>query len=221
MEEAEKALQALSLVAIVVLTAVVFDLISEPDEDVEVVYVMVDNRIVFEENTTVIELDRSEVARIASFNIKVFGDTKMSNAVVVAELVELFQAYDMVAVQEIKDIDEEVPYLFLDELNGVAGQGNVTDQTLNWSMVLSERGRPTGGRQDLAGTVCLLLPAHGVQALDNGTLYDDSTNDSFQRALHGLLHAPGSFGRGHRNGPGHRERPHQADLGGRGDECAW
>ena len=163
MEGSEKALQALSLVAIVVLTAVVFDLISEPDEDVEVVYVMVDNRIVFEENTTVIELDRSEVARIASFNIKVFGDTKMSNAVVVAELVELFQAYDMVAVQEIKDIDEEVPYLFLDELNGVAGQGNVTDQTLNWSMVLSERSRPTGGRQDLAGTVCLLLPAHGVQ----------------------------------------------------------
>ena len=163
MEGGEKALQALSLVAIVVLTAVVFDLISEPDEDVEVVYVMVDNRIVFEENTTVIELDRSEVARIASFNIKVFGDTKMSNAVVVAELVELFQAYDMVAVQEIKDIDEEVPYLFLDELNGVAGQGNVTDQTLNWSMVLSERSRPTGGRQDLAGTVCLLLPAHGVQ----------------------------------------------------------
>ena len=126
--------------------------ISEPDEDVEVVYVMVDNRIVFEENTTVIELDRSEVARIASFNIKVFGDTKMSNAVVVAELVDLFQAYDMVAVQEIKDIDEEVPYLFLDELNGVAGQGNVTDQTLNWSMVLSERKlanrRTTGPRRN-------------------------------------------------------------------------
>ena len=31
-----------------------------------------------------VELDRSEVARIASFNIKVTGDAKMSNATVVA-----------------------------------------------------------------------------------------------------------------------------------------
>ncbi|MGB0725863.1 MAG: hypothetical protein ACPGQO_03655, partial [Candidatus Poseidoniaceae archaeon] len=139
MDGREKALQALSLVAIVVLTAVVFDLVGEPDADPEVVYVLVDNRILIEENATVVELDRSEVARIASFNIKVFGDTKMSNATVVAELVDLFQAYDMVAVQEIKDIDEEVPYLFLDELNGVAGQDNVSHQALNWSMVLSER----------------------------------------------------------------------------------
>ena len=36
---------ALSLVAIVVLTAVVFDLVGEPDADPEVVYVLVDNRI--------------------------------------------------------------------------------------------------------------------------------------------------------------------------------
>ncbi|RJV00861.1 MAG: hypothetical protein DWC11_05360, partial [Candidatus Poseidoniales archaeon] len=93
----EKGLQSLSLVAIVVLSAVVFDLLSEPDQDPEIVYVLVDNRMMFDENSTVIELDRSEVARIASFNIKVFGDTKMSNATVVAELVDLFQAYDMVA----------------------------------------------------------------------------------------------------------------------------
>ncbi|MED5498195.1 MAG: hypothetical protein VX845_00810, partial [Candidatus Thermoplasmatota archaeon] len=77
MDGREKALQALSLVAIVVLTAVVFDLVGEPDADPEVVYVLVDNRILIEENATVVELDRSEVARIASFNIKVFGDTKM------------------------------------------------------------------------------------------------------------------------------------------------
>ena len=45
MDGREKALQALSLVAIVVLTAVVFDLVGEPDADPEVVYVLVDNRI--------------------------------------------------------------------------------------------------------------------------------------------------------------------------------
>ncbi|MEC8266513.1 MAG: endonuclease/exonuclease/phosphatase family protein [Candidatus Thermoplasmatota archaeon] len=181
MDGREKALQALSLVAIVVLTAVVFDLVGEPDADMEVVYVLVDNRILIEENATVVELDRSEVARIASFNIKVFGDTKMSNATVVAELVDLFQAYDMVAVQEIKDIDEEVPYLFLDELNGIAGQGNVSNQTLNWSMVLSER---TGQQEDDKHSqeqYAYYFRPTVFRSLDNGTLYDDSTNDSFQR----------------------------------------
>ena len=62
---------------------------------------------------------------MASFNIKVFGDTKMSNQTVVSELVDIFQRYDMIAVQEIKDIDEEVPYLFLDELNKFNNPENI------------------------------------------------------------------------------------------------
>ena len=181
MDGREKALQALSLVAIVVLTAVVFDLVGEPDADPEVVYVLVDNRILIEENTTVVELDRSEVARIASFNIKVFGDTKMSNATVVAELVDLFHAYDMVAVQEIKDIDEEVPYLFLDELNGVAGQDNASNQTLNWSMVLSERSGQQDDDKNSQEQYAYYYRPTVFRSLDNGTLYDDSTRDSFQR----------------------------------------
>ena len=135
MNGTEKGLQALSLVAIVILSAVVLDLLSEPEQDPEIVYVLVDNRIVIDENTTVEELSRDDVARVASFNIKVFGDTKMSNSTVVDELVDLFQDYDLVAVQEIKDIDEEVPFLFLDELNGVDDQGDGFNQALlgTWS----------------------------------------------------------------------------------------
>ena len=76
MNGSEKGLQALSLVAIVILSAVVMDLLGEPDQDPEIVYVLVDNRIVIDENTTVEELSREDVARVASFNIKVFGDTK-------------------------------------------------------------------------------------------------------------------------------------------------
>ncbi len=86
MNGSEKGLQALSLVAIVILSAVVMDLLSEPDQDPEIVYVLVDNRIIIDENTTVEELSRDDVARVASFNIKVFGDTKMSNSTVVDEL---------------------------------------------------------------------------------------------------------------------------------------
>lgn len=181
MNGSEKGLQALSLIAIVILSIIVVDLLSKPDQESEIVYVTIDNRVTIDENFTTEELNRSEVARVASFNIKVFGDTKMSNATVVAELVEIFQDYDMVAVQEIKDIDEEVPYLFLDELNGVAGQENLTNQTLEWGMVLSERSGMQEDDKNSQEQYAFYYKPTVFTSMDNGTLYDDSTNDSFQR----------------------------------------
>ncbi|HJM55045.1 MAG TPA: endonuclease/exonuclease/phosphatase family protein [Poseidonia sp.] len=181
MSSSEKGLQALSLIAIVILSIVTIDLLSEPEKKADVVYVMIDNRIIMDENFTVEELDRTEVARVASFNIKVFGDTKMSNQTVVAELVELFQDYDLVAVQEIKDIDEEVPYLFLDELNHVEGQENLTNQSLEWGMVLSQRSGLQDDDKNSQEQYAFYYKPTVFTSLDNGTLYDDSTNDSFQR----------------------------------------
>jgi endonuclease/exonuclease/phosphatase family metal-dependent hydrolase len=181
MNGGEKGLQALSLIAIVILSIVTIDLLNEPEQEPEIVYVLIDNRITVDENFTAEKLDRSEVARVATFNIKVFGDTKMSNATVVEELVELFQDYDMVAVQEIKDIDEEVPYLFLNELNGVAGQENLTNQTMEWKMVLSERSGMQDDDKNSQEQYAYYYRPTVFTSLDNGTLYDDSTNDSFQR----------------------------------------
>ena len=181
MNGGEKGLQALSLIAIVILSIVTIDLLNEPEQEPEIVYVLIDNRITIDENFTAEKLDRSEVARVATFNIKVFGDTKMSNATVVEELVELFQDYDMVAVQEIKDIDEEVPYLFLNELNGVAGQENLTNQTMEWKMVLSERSGMQDDDKNSQEQYAYYYRPTVFTSLDNGTLYDDSTNDSFQR----------------------------------------
>ncbi|WP_338172936.1 endonuclease/exonuclease/phosphatase family protein [Candidatus Poseidonia alphae] len=181
MNGGEKGLQALSLIAIVILSIVAIDLLNEPEQDPEIVYVLIDNRVTIDENFTAEELDRSEVARVATFNIKVFGDTKMSNVTVVAELVELFQDYDMVAVQEIKDIDEEVPYLFLNELNGIAGQENLTNQSREWEMVLSERSGMQDDDKNSQEQYAFYYKPTVFTSMDNGTLYDDSTNDSFQR----------------------------------------
>ena len=181
MNGSEKGLQALSLAAIVILSAVVMDLLSEPDQDPEIVYVMVDNRIIIDGNTTVEELSRDDVARVASFNIKVFGDTKMSNATVVEELVDLFQHYDLVAVQEIKDIDEEVPFLFLDELNDVGAQGDVLNQTLPWNMVLSQRSGLQEDDRNSQEQYAYYYNPTVFRPMDNGPLYDDSVNASFQR----------------------------------------
>ena len=177
----EKGLQAISLIAIVILSVVSINLLSEKDDEAEIVYVLVDNRIIVNENFTVEELDRTEVARIATFNIKVFGDTKMNNQTVVDELVDVFQRYDMVAVQEIKDIDEEVPYLFLDELNKLPGDENSSNHTNEWNMVLSQRSGMQEDDKNSQEQYAFYYKPAIFTPQDNGTLYDDSTNDSFQR----------------------------------------
>ena len=180
MNGSEKWLQAISLIAIVVLSIIAIDLLNDKYEDSEIVYVVIDNRITIDENYTVEELDRSEVARVASFNIKVFGDTKMSNQTVVSELVDIFQRYDMVAVQEIKDIDEEVPYLFLDELNNFNNLSNSSNAN-EWEMVLSIRSGTQEDDKNSQEQYAFYYRPTVFAALDNGTLYDDSSNDSFQR----------------------------------------
>jgi len=177
----EKGLQAISLIAIVILSVVSINLLSEKDDEAEIVYVLVDNRIIVNENFTVEELDRTEVARVATFNIKVFGDTKMSNQTVVDELVDVFQRYDMVAVQEIKDIDEEVPYLFLDELNKLPGDENSSNHTNEWNMILSQRSGMQEDDKNSQEQYAFYYKPAIFTPQDNGTLYDDSTNDSFQR----------------------------------------
>ena len=177
----EKGLLAISLIAIVILSVISINLLSEPDDEAEIVYVLVDNRIIVDENFTVEELDRTEVARVATFNIKVFGDTKMGNQTVVDELVDVFQRYDMVAVQEIKDIDEEVPYQFLDELNKYPGPENSSNHTNEWNMVLSQRSGMQEDDKNSQEQYAFYYKPTIFTSLDNGTLYDDSTNDSFQR----------------------------------------
>lgn len=180
MNGSEKGLQAISLIAIVILSIITIDLLSEDDDENEIVYVVIDNRITIDEDYTVEELDRSEVARVASFNIKIFGDTKMGNQTVVTELVDIFQRYDLIAVQEIKDIDEEVPYLFLDELNNFNNLSNSTNLT-EWELVLSERSGMQEDDQHSQEQYAFYYKPTVFTAIDNGTIYDDWTNDSFQR----------------------------------------
>jgi len=181
MNGSEKWLQALSLVAIIILATITIDLLSEEDGEAEIVYVLVDNRIIVDENFTIEPLDRNEVARVATFNIKVFGDTKMSNQTVVDELVDIFQRYDMVAVQEIKDIDEEVPYLFLNELNLVPGENNTSTSSNQWNMLLSARSGMQEDDRNSQEQYAFYYKPTIFSPMNNGTLFDDSVNDSFQR----------------------------------------
>ena len=172
----ENRLIALALIAIIVLTAVAVDLLNEDKEStIEYIYI---EKVIDERTEPILDnetepLNRSEVARVATFNIKVFGKTKIAKAEVVAELVTIFERYDLVAVQEIKDIDEQVPYQFLDELNN--------NSSIDWKMVLSIRSGLQEDDQNSQEQYAYYYRSDVFISLDNGTLYNDSAKDSFQR----------------------------------------
>ena len=66
------------------------------------VYVEVEGEDVDDTEARSESRSREDVARIATFNIKIFGETKMGKADVVSELVNITLRYDMLVVQEIK-----------------------------------------------------------------------------------------------------------------------
>ena len=173
-------LQALSLVAILILAPMTIHLVVHKDENTVFVYVDssddsedkdsegLDDETIARE---IPELNRSEVARIATFNIKVFGETKMGKPEVVSVLVDTVLQYDMVSVQEIKDIDQTVPYDFLQQIN------NRSNST--WDMLLSER----SGQQedDTYQEQYAFYYNTTVFSPINGSLYNDSEFDLFQK----------------------------------------
>ncbi|MCH1422414.1 MAG: endonuclease/exonuclease/phosphatase family protein [Candidatus Poseidoniaceae archaeon] len=174
-------LQGLSLAAILILAPIALQSLLTDDADVVYVEVPSEGEIttVYIENSSTTndarapELNRSDVARIASFNIKVFGETKMSKPAVVDVLVDVVLSYDLVAVQEIKDIDETVPYDFLDALNANA--------STPWGMLLSPRSGLQEDDRSSQEQYAFYYNTSVFRAMGNGTLHNDSAADSFQR----------------------------------------
>ena len=174
-------LQALSLVAILILAPMTIHLVIHKDENTVFVYVDssddsedkdsegLDDETIARE---IPELNRSEVARIATFNIKVFGETKMGKPEVVSVLVDTVLQYDMVSVQEIRDIDQTVPYDFLEQIN------NRSNNT--WDMLLSER---SGQQEDDTSYQEQYAFYYNTTVFSpiNGSLYNDSEFDLFQK----------------------------------------
>ena len=114
----------------------------------------------------------SQSIRIASFNIEVFGKTKAGNADVMCVLVDIVRKYDIVAVQEIKDINGKVPGLFLDDIN---------ESGDSYDVLVSER---TGREKDDESSqeqYAYYYRTSAIAVLDKGILYDDSQSDHFQR----------------------------------------
>ena len=169
-------LQALSLVAILILAPMTVHLIIHQEENTVIVFVEPEPQDEEEGDPVgrdVPELNRSEVARVATFNIKVFGKTKMSKPEVVSQLVDTVLQYDLVAIQEIKDIDQTVPYEFLDEINSVSED--------TWNMSLSPRSGTQEDDQSSQEQYAYYYNTDVFREIVEGQLYNDSLDDDFQR----------------------------------------
>ena len=184
-------LQALSLVAILILAPMTIHLMVHQEENTVFVFVEPETEPEDEEEVVgreIPQLNRSEVARIATFNIKVFGKTKMGKPDVVTQLVDTVLQYDLVAIQEIKDIDETVPHNFLAELNNASGNF--------WNMSLSVRSGTQADDQSSQEQYAYYYNHSVFREIGEGDLYNDSANDYFQRepyrAQFELLNASGN-----------------------------
>ena len=169
-------LQALSLVAILILAPMTIHLMVHQEDNT--VFVFVEPEPQPEEEEEVLgreipQLNRTEVARIATFNIKVFGKTKMGKPDIVSQLVNTVLQYDLVAIQEIKDIDEIVPYDFLAELNNASGNF--------WNMSLSVRSGIQADDQSSQEQYAYYYNRTVFREIGEGQLFNDSANDFFQR----------------------------------------
>ena len=79
----------------------------------------------------------------------------------------------MVAVQEVKDIDQTVPYDFLNEIN------NVSENT--WNMSLSPRSGTQDDDQSSQEQYVYYYNTTVFREVGQGQLYNDSIGDYFQR----------------------------------------
>ncbi|XP_048645207.1 deoxyribonuclease-1 isoform X4 [Marmota marmota marmota] len=110
--------------------------------------------------------------RIAAFNIRSFGETKMSNATLSSYIVQILSRYDIALVQEVRDTYLTAVGKLLDELN--------RDAPDNYHYVVSE---PLG-RSSYKEQYLFVYRPDQVSVLDS-YYYDDGCepcgNDTFSR----------------------------------------
>lgn len=85
-------------------------------------------------------VDRPSEIRVASFNVQVFGLTKISDPVVMSNLVEIFSRFDLIFMQEIRDKSGNAIQTFLSRLN----------ERAPYQMVISERLGRTASKEQYA-----------------------------------------------------------------------
>lgn len=122
--------------------------------------------------------------RIATFNIQIFGKTKSKNAAIMASLAAIIHDYDVVAIQEIKDISNQAPFRLLDAVNSGSRR---------YAMLLSRRSGAEPDDRKSQESYAVYYDTVTVRSLPGDHLYDDSAQDAFQREPY-LVHMASVLG---------------------------
>lgn len=122
------------------------------------------------DNTT--QYDAPEKISIATFNIQIFGKSKLKKTAVMAELASIVRKYDLVAIQEIKDISGSVAPKFLEVINVDGAE---------YDYIISKRSGQNINDKKSQEQYAYFYNTKTIASTDDGVLFDDSKEDYFQR----------------------------------------
>lgn len=108
-----------------------------------------------------------DTIKIASFNIQIFGQTKASKQEVMDILAQIIREFDIVAIQEIRDISGTAIIALKDEVNA---DGRAYDVLVG----------PRVGRTSSKEQYAYMYDTRTIEALSNSYTYDD-VSDLFER----------------------------------------
>lgn len=109
---------------------------------------------------------------IATFNLKVLGPSKSGRPDLVQALAKVITSYDLIAVQEIKDISEQAPYVLADAVRALSA---------NHQMVLGPRSGLQPDDRNSQEQYAYFYDATLIASLGPGEVFDDQMHDLFQR----------------------------------------
>lgn len=112
-------------------------------------------------------VEAAQSLRVASFNIQVFGPSKINKPFIHDSLLTILNRYDLVFIQEIRDSGDSAIHILLESLR--------RETSRDFQLRLSER----LGRGEMKEQYAYIFDADRVAALDSYTFHDE--DDRFER----------------------------------------
>ena len=126
-------------------------------------------------------VEERTTARIAAFNIQVFGRTKRQKEDVMAVLTKIVREFDIVLVQEIRDSSEQTASYFLQRINEMEGP--------KYDYIRSERLGRTTSKEAYA----YFYNSETVEFIQGSDYVYDDVNDVFEREPYIASFRSGNF----------------------------
>ena len=111
----------------------------------------------------------TKTAKIAAFNIQIFGKTKSDKTDVMTVLTKIVREFDIVLIQEIRDASEQTIPNFIEKINQIEGA--------TYSFIQS----PRLGRTTSKEAYAYLYNTETVQFIQGSDYVYNDTNDVFER----------------------------------------